>query len=303
MAYIELRFSLAAPSVETVSDTLLQWGAVSVSVEDEAAGSEQESPLFDEPGVERTQDVWQSNRVSALFCEQAEADRALLRLMQEKVLTDLHQVERAVIEEKDWVRDTQAQFGPFRVHEQLWIVPSWSTAPADCHTKDVITLQLDPGLAFGTGSHATTSMCLRWLLAHHPQLRGQSLLDYGCGSGILAILAQRLGAQPVVAVDLDANAVTATLDNARSNATPLQACHPDQLGGQRYDHIVANILANPLKLLAPVLARHGKPGGLVALSGILARQFDDLRQTYAPYCDLQIFESLDGWVCLHGRWK
>jgi ribosomal protein L11 methyltransferase len=198
----------------------------------------------------------------------------------------------AEVPEQDWVRLTQSQFAPVDITPEFWIVPSWHEPPAQARQ----VIRLDPGLAFGTGTHPTTRMCLRWIASHAPQ--GQRVLDYGCGSGILAIGAAKFGAGEVDAVDIDEAAVRATLDNAQANGVALHAVGlPEQAQG-RYDVVLANILATPLKVLAPLLCGHVAPGGHLVLAGILERQAQELMQAYAPHARLTVADSEDGWILM-----
>jgi len=199
-----------------------------------------------------------------------------------------------VVPDEDWVRVTQAQFAPVPVTPKFWIVPSWHAVPAAAER----VIRLDPGLAFGTGTHPTTRMCLRWIAT---QARAwPRVLDYGCGSGILAIGAALHGAREIDAVDIDAAAVEATRANALANGVTLRAGLPDVAAGA-YDLVLANILAQPLKLLAPLLAGHLADGAPLVLAGILERQADEIRAAYAPWCDLSVSDSEDGWILMTGR--
>jgi ribosomal protein L11 methyltransferase len=198
------------------------------------------------------------------------------------------------VPDQDWVRLTQSQFEPVEITPSFWIVPTWHEPPAQA--REVI--RLDPGLAFGTGTHPTTRMCLRWIAQHPP--RGQRVLDYGCGSGILAIGAAKHGAATVDAVDIDEAAVRSTEANAQANGVQLAAGLPDRASGQ-YGTVLANILATPLKVLAPLLRGHVAPGGSLVLAGILARQADELKEAYAPYCSLAVSDEEDGWILMTAR--
>ncbi len=296
MAWRELTIPADEARAEALSDALLDAGALSVAVEDRAAGTDAEQALFGEPGLPAPRQAWHASLVRALFADEAAADAALLALLRDGRLDDLEGVRQDDVAEQDWVRLTQSQFQPVCVAQRLWIVPSWHQAPAgaDC------VIRLDPGLAFGTGTHPTTQLCLEWLLRHAP-LHGLEVLDYGCGSGILAIGAALLGAAAVDAVDIDPAAVDAARDNAARNAVTLRrCCHVDALPAQRFDVVLANILASPLRLLAPMLAARCKPGGQLVLSGILERQADALIAVYAPYAALRRDGVRDGWVCLSG---
>ena len=267
------------------SDALLAAGALSVDVSDPAAGTPDEAPQYGEPGEPNAR-LWPVSRLCALFASDADA-RAAFRAASDAVARPAPPHETLIVEEQDWVRATQAQFGPIRIAQDFWIVPSW----AEVHAPDAINLRLDPGLAFGTGSHPTTSLCLEWLHAHVQG--GESLLDYGCGSGILAIAGARLGAGHVVGTDVDPLAMRASEDNARANGVTASFVLPDI--------VVANILANPLTLLAPALALRVRRGGRIALSGILDAQADAVAATYAPWFTIAPWKVRDGWVLLAGE--
>lgn len=296
MPYREILIAAGHELALRLCDELLELGALSVDVEDRLAGSEHERGLFGEPGMPAPEMAWSDNLVRALFADEAAADSALLGLLGAGVLADLQGVRQHDVAEQDWVRLTQSQFQPVHIADRLWIVPSWHEAPPGAAT----VIRLDPGLAFGTGTHATTQLCLRWLL-DAGALPGRSVLDYGCGSGILALGAGLLGAAEVAAVDIDEAAVEATRLNARANELRLaHACHVDELPPRRYDIVIANILATPLRLLAPLLAARVVPGGQLVLSGILQRQSAELIEAYAPHARLRVWAELDGWVCLAG---
>ena len=201
---------------------------------------------------------------------------------------------------QDWVRLTQSQFEPIEITPQLWIVPTWHEA--DETDAQRINLRLDPGLAFGTGSHPTTRLCLKWLVQHLPTAQGATVLDYGCGSGILAIAAKKLGAGTVLGTDIDAQAVQSSVDNALMNQTDAQFVLPDAMPQDgKYQIVIANILSNPLKLLAPALVNYVQSGGFLVLSGILERQTEELIQAYAPYMEMSLWRAEDGWICLVGQ--
>ena len=295
MSYREVTLPVSEEQAEALSDALMELGALSVSVEDRFGDTAQEQALYGEPGMPPPKGAWEQSLLRALFADETQADAALAALMAEGLLADLHEVQQRAVEDQDWVRLTQSQFQPVSIADALWIVPSWHEPPA----VDVPIIRLDPGLAFGTGTHPTTRLCLEWL-ARQP-LQGSRVLDYGCGSGILAIAAAKFGADAVVGVDIDPDAVLATQANATANAVTLQAGLPDRVGESKFDIVVANILSAPLKLLAPAIAAHVKPGGWLVLSGILDRQADELIDAYAPYAALHIDNTLDGWVCLAGR--
>jgi ribosomal protein L11 methyltransferase len=305
----ELVLHSSEAQAEALSDALLEAGVLSVSVEDADRDTAAEQPLFGEPGTEPAVQAWEHNRVVALLPDGAdpaqiiEAVRAALDADHAGALRDwtLRDVPDA-----DWVRLTQSQFGPIHIGERIWIVPSWHRddpgvpefAQQDGAGQGV-RIELDPGLAFGTGSHPTTHLCLAWLEAELPP--GASVLDYGCGSGILAIAARKLGAGRTWAVDIDEQAVIATRDNARVNGVELQAMLPDALAAGHSDVVVANILSNPLKVLAPMLCGRVAPGGSLVLSGVLARQAEEVCAVYARWLPMSVWRERDGWVCLHGR--
>jgi ribosomal protein L11 methyltransferase len=287
----ELRLLVPKDRVETVSDALEALDALSVSVEDADAQTDSEQALFGEPGMPPPRGGWISSRVIALFPTE-DAAREASALLQAQEFFDGCQV--AGIEdvpEQDWVRLTQSQFAPVEITPRFWIVPTWHQPPEQaCQV-----IRLDPGLAFGTGTHPTTRMCLRWI-ARQP-LAGQRVLDYGCGSGILAIGAARFGATDIDAVDIDEAAVHATEANALANDAALNAGLPERAQG-RYQTVLANILASPLKVLAPLLCAHVAPGGSLVLAGILERQTEELKQAYAPYAQLEVADTEDGWVLM-----
>jgi ribosomal protein L11 methyltransferase len=279
--------------VEPVSDALAdELGALAVSVEDAQADSEVEQAMFGEPGLPPPRAGWAQSTVRALFDDAAKATHAATLLLAQDWAQHGVQVQSLVtVPDEDWVRITQAQFAPVEITPTFWIVPSWHEAPAAA--KKVI--RLDPGLAFGTGTHPTTRMCLRWI-ARHAQ-PWDRVLDYGCGSGILAIGAALHGAKAIDAVDIDTAAVESTRANASANGVVLHAALPDAACGT-YGLVLANILAKPLTLLAPLLSGHLSCGASLVLAGILERQADELRQAYAPHCSLDVADSEDGWVLM-----
>jgi ribosomal protein L11 methyltransferase len=290
MPYIALRFD--TEDADAWSDALLACGALSVEASDPNAGTPSESPQYHEPG-EAGAAPWRVSRLVALFADDADADAALRRAAA-ALDRDVPVHDTWTIAEQDWVRATQAQFGPIRVAEALWIVPSWCEAPAQGHA-----IRLDPGLAFGTGSHPTTRLCLEWLLATIRS--GESMLDYGCGSGILAIAAVKLGADPVYGTDVDPQALRASADNASANRVVATFVSPDALPARRFDIVVANILANPLILLAPALAARVRSGGRLALAGVLEAQADEVAGAYGAWFKLRAWRATEGWVLLAGE--
>ncbi len=300
MSWTEIVIEVERTQAEALSDALMEIGALSVSVEDADVGTEAEQPLFGEPGMEPTEAAWEHSRVVALT--PADADHAALvtEAAAAAGLADatLNYTLREVAEQ-DWVRLTQSQFEPIHIGKNIWVVPSWHDAP----DPSALVLELDPGLAFGTGSHPTTRLCMEWLEAHPPvDLR---VLDYGCGSGILAMVAKKLGAREVIGIDIDPQAIEAARENTARNQCEVAYYVPDDFAASGHEHafdvVVANILANPLKLMAPMLAGRVKPGGQLVLSGVLATQVEDVTAIYRPFIELSVWREHEGWVALAGR--
>lgn len=295
--WVSVALDTDAAHAERLSDALLAAGAISVSVEDAQAGTPAETPQFGEPdgrGPLATP-LWSESRVVALFEPTADL-RSLIDVAVTAAGIDVPaDVEIQEVAEQDWVRLTQSQFDPIRISEKLWIVPSWHAAP----DPEALNLVLDPGLAFGTGSHPTTALCLEWLAG---SLRGgEAVLDYGCGSGILGIAAARLGARSVLGVDIDENALIAARDNAAANGVEITLRHSRVPLPERFDIVIANILTNPLCVLAPLLAERVASGGRMVLSGVLEAQADAVIAAYAAYIPLAVGGVRDGWVRLEGR--
>ena len=294
--WVSARIIADAQQADALGDALMEAGALSVTVEDADAGTPEETPQYGEPGM-ATQLVWARSVLSALF----DADQPVAEIVT-ACAADLGVDAELTIEavpETDWVRATQAQFDPIPIGGPLWIVPTWHTPPE----ADAINLVLDPGLAFGTGSHPTTRMCLQWLVRERPT---GSILDYGCGSGILAIAAAKLGAREVVGVDIDPQAVRSAHDNADANAVTaafLDASDtlPTPYDTQKYDVVLANILANPLRVLAPALIARLKPGASLVLAGLLAEQAEELIGIYSPWLQMQVGDTQEGWSLLVGN--
>lgn len=284
---------LMAPeaAVEMVGDALVALDALSVSVEDADALTPAEQALFGEPGMPPPREGWQRSRVVALFPTEAAAREAAALLQPQDFFEGCQVVGVQAVVEQDWVRLTQSQFDPVEITPTFWIVPTWHEPPDQA--KEII--RLDPGLAFGTGTHPTTRMCLRWTAQHGAH--GQRVLDYGCGSGILAIGAAKFGAAEIDAVDIDPAAVESTTLNAEANHATLKSGLPDAAKGE-YDLVLANILATPLKVLAPLLCQHVKSGGHLVLAGILSRQADELKAAYAPWVALEVSDEEDGWILM-----
>ncbi|MEP6825154.1 MAG: 50S ribosomal protein L11 methyltransferase [Ramlibacter sp.] len=287
----ELRLLCPEDRVETLSDALDALDALSVSVEDADAQTDAERALFGEPGMPPPKEGWQRSRVLALFAAEAAATGAVALLQVQDFFAGCQLLGVVPVPDQDWVRLTQSQFAPVEITPEFWIVPTWHEPPAQARQ----VIRLDPGLAFGTGTHPTTRMCLRWI-AQHP-LQGRRVLDYGCGSGILAIGAAKYGAASVDAVDIDVAAVQSTQANAQANGAVLLAGLPDRAHG-RYAVVLANILATPLKVLAPLLCAHVGPGGALVLAGILERQADELKLAYQLYARLEVADTEDGWILM-----
>lgn len=288
---------------EDISDFLLDQGALSVSVEDADRDTEVEQPLYGEPGMELLAYAWQRNHVIALLDDETETEALLLSLAVEFGEDEYVVSSMTEVEDKDWVRLTQTQFDPMQLGQHIWIVPSWHMDSHDVlqirQNKDNLVIQLDPGMAFGTGSHATTRLCAEWL-EQYP-LEGKSVLDYGCGSGILSIIAAKLHAADIVGIDIDPQSVDTARNNALINQCQVYYGLADELPEGRFDVVVANILANPLKALAPLLSNRVRPGGYLVLSGILEGQYEQMIDFYRPWIQLDVWSSDEGWVCLHGQ--
>lgn len=299
MSWTEIVLEVPRDQTEQISDALIESGALSVSVEDADEGTDAERPLFGEPGMEPKEHAWEHSRVVALApasadCAAIVRDACLLCEIAEPLAFSLREVA-----EQDWVRLTQSQFEPIHIGRHIWVVPSWHEAP----DPDAVVLELDPGLAFGTGSHPTTRLCMEWLEAHAPA--GKTMLDYGCGSGILAMLGKKLSLGSVDGVDIDEQAITSAHDNAERNHCEINFFLPEDFKAvrstTRYDLVMANILSSPLKLMAPMLCGRVAGGGALVLSGVLARQADEVITSYAPFISLSVWAELDGWVALAGR--
>ncbi|PSJ79589.1 50S ribosomal protein L11 methyltransferase [Neisseria iguanae] len=292
MPYQQITLAVRDTAAEPLADALMGHGALSAAIEDAYAGTENEQAIFGEPGMPAEQ-IWQQSKVIALFSEQDEAAAVIRAAAEECGLADLTYTTE-ILEDQDWVRLTQAQFDPIQISDRLWITPSWHEAP----DKNAVNLQLDPGLAFGTGSHPTTRLCLQWLDA---QLKGgESVLDYGCGSGILAIAALKLGAGLAVGVDIDNQAIRASKANADQNNVQARFYLPDAVPKGQFDVVVANILANPLRMLGEMLAGRTQSGGRIILSGLLDEQVEELSEIYSQWFDIEPAEIEEGWARLSG---
>ena len=295
MAWLSLKIAARDNSAELISDRLMELGALSAIIEDANADTLDEQPIFGEPG-DPPPGIWVQNTVSALFDVGVDITQVISDLNNTTGFKDLSFTTENIAEQ-DWVRATQSQFDPIKIRDNLWIVPTWHAAP----NPDALNIVLDPGLAFGTGSHPTTHLCLSWL--SDTITKNQTVLDYGCGSGILAIAAKKLGAELVVGTDIDAQAIQSSHYNAAQNGVDAQFYLPDELLlaklGQ-YDVVVANILSSALSVLAPALAQFCKSGGKIALSGILKEQVNQVSAIYAEWFDMQAPVFMDAWVLLTG---
>lgn len=293
MGWKSVSFLTDAAHAEPMCDALLEAGALSASLEDADAGTPDEQPQFGEPGSVNSPG-WEHSRVVALLEADADIDALLAEAAAAIGLPSVAEYSVEDVAEQNWVQLTQSQFDPIRVSERLWIVPSWHESPDPA----AVNLILDPGMAFGTGSHPTTRLCLEWL--EHNVTAECTVLDYGCGSGILAIAAARLGAGRVAGVDIDPQAVDAARANAeRNGVTALFADSAQPVAGE-YDLVVANILSNPLRVLAPAICAHVRSGGRLALSGILREQAEEIIGIYAQWLPMQVADTREDWVCLSG---
>ena len=295
--WISVTLQADAARAEALSDALMEAGALSVAIEDADAGTAAETPQFGEPGHFPSA-LWEHSRVIALIdgaTPAVELEAMLAAAAQAAGLASVPRFTTAAVAEQNWVQLTQSQFDPIRISARLWIVPSWHTAP----DPSAINIELDPGMAFGTGSHPTTQLCLEWLCDSITP--GCSVLDYGCGSGILAIAAAKLGAGEVLGIDIDEKAVEAARDNAERNATTIRLQHSGVPLGDCFDIVVANILTNPLCVLAPPIAARVAPGGRVALSGVLETQAAQVIEAWAPFITLHVGATHEGWIRLEGQ--
>lgn len=275
---------------DAVVDTMEAAGAVSITWQD----AEDDPILEPKPGEMR---LWDNLVVTALYEEDTDLTKLLLELEVRKIDWQISALQQETIEDQPWERAWMDSFQPMCFGERLWIYPSWYETPDD----DSVKLLLDPGLAFGTGTHPTTALCLEWLDGQ--DMTGKTVLDYGCGSGVLAIAALKLGATQAVGTDIDPQALQATLDNAERNhidLSQLHTCYPDALPQQTHDVVMANILAGPLVELAPVLLARLRKGGQLILSGILAEQTEAITNAYQPSLDNLIIKQKDDWIRVSG---
>ena len=303
MSWTEVVIEIARDHAESLSDALMEAGALSVSVEDADEGTDQERPLFGEPGMVPTEAAWDHSRVVALTDVDADQAAIVAEAAAAIGLAATPAFSTRSVADEDWVRLTQSQFAPIHIGKNIWVVPSWHEAP----DPEALILELDPGLAFGTGSHPTTRLCMEWLEAHPAP--GKTVLDYGCGSGILAMVAKKLGAGDVAGVDIDPQAIESARDNAARNHCEIDYYLPDDFAASAkpqhasgtFDTVVANILSSPLKVMAPMLAGRVAPGGFLILSGVLARQAEEVAAAYSPFIKLNVWAEQDGWVALQGQ--
>ena len=293
MSWISLNIEASDSNAEALTEALMVLGALSASIEDANAETVDEQPIFGEPG-DPPPGIWRQNVVSALFDADTDIAQVMSSLGEATGLTGLRYTTETIAEQ-DWVRATQSQFDPIRIRDDLWIVPSWHDAP----NPTGLNIVLDPGLAFGTGSHPTTHLCLSWLA--DTITGGEQVLDYGCGSGILAIAAKKLGAGQVVGVDIDAQAIQSSCYNAERNDVNAEFFMADRFSGTTYDIVVANILSSALSVLAPALAAACRPQGRIALSGILREQAAQVSGIYDEWFDMDAPVFMDSWVLLTGR--
>lgn len=293
MAWLQACIETESQLAERLADALIEVGALSVTIEDALAGTAYEEAIFGEPG-EKTGQLWQHSRVVTLFKDDVDVTQLIAALCHQHGLM-LPSFTVETVPEQDWVQATQAQFEPISISPRLWIIPTWHTPPV----PEAINLQLDPGLAFGTGSHPTTRLCLEWLDNH---ITGNEVVvDYGCGSGILAIAALKLGAIRAIGVDIDAQALQASHNNAKQNGVSAEFYLPDQIPSIKCDMLLANILANPLRMLAGLLAGYVKKKGKIVLSGILTDQAEELTEIYSVWFDIEAAPVSDeGWIRLIG---
>jgi ribosomal protein L11 methyltransferase len=293
VAWLLLKIQANEQNADAISDRLLELGALSASIEDAQADTHAEQAIFGEPG-DPPPGIWEKNIVTAMLDESINLNTLLLNL---QTITKIERFNYSteIIAEQDWVRATQAQFDPIQITDKLYIVPTWHEAP----DSEAINIILDPGLAFGTGSHPTTHLCLEWLTKQ----KLTSVLDYGCGSGILAIAAKMLGANKVIGVDIDEQAIIASEYNAQQNQVNILFYDANTFSYDTFDIVIANILSSALMVLAPALANYCKSGGQLALSGILEAQTDALILRYSEWFDMNPPEQMDAWILLTGTKK
>lgn len=292
MAYLQVTMQTPSNYAEALSEILMRQGALSTAIQDAFAGTDKEQPIFGEPG-EPIDERWEESLLIGLFNQEQKVAQIIKAACKELKLPQ-YPITIEAVPEQDWVRLTQAQFDPIQISKRLWVTPTWH----EVTDPEAINLKLDPGLAFGTGSHPTTRLCLEWLDVH--LLKEVSVLDYGCGSGILAIAALKLGAKSALGIDIDTQAIEASHSNAIQNKVKATFTSPDQAPIGQFDVVLANILANPLRLLGQMLAERTQAGGTIVLSGILEEQATELADIYQQWFKMNEPIFLDGWTCLTG---
>lgn len=292
MSFQQLKINIDSKRAEQLSDIFFDLGALSVSIEDQYEGTELEQPIFNEPGMD-VEGLWDHSTVVVLLGADDNIDELVSNAKHELASEFEYVLEQ--VDDQDWVRLTQSQFEPIEVTPKLFIVPSWHTIP----NQDATGIILDPGLAFGTGSHPTTFMCLKYLSENVTST--MEVLDYGCGSGILAITAKKIGAARVDGVDIDPQAIESSLFNAENNQVKVNFCLPNTFTAQEYDLVVANILSNPLRMLASALASYVKQNGKIVLSGILVDQIEEMGAIYNQWFEMTTYTTQEGWACLEGK--
>ena len=292
MSWTNLLVQTNKKEVDSISDFLLELGAISTSIQDSNLYQNNEELIFGEPN-NQSQQFWENNTVQALFENSIDIEIIKAALMA-KFDTPTYSIGVSNIQDQDWVKLTQSQFSPIKIHDKLWIIPTWH----EIQDKKALNLILDPGLAFGTGTHPTTHLCLLWLLDNVN--KDVTVLDYGCGSGILGIAAKKIGAKKVFGVDIDDQAIKSSRDNAEINNVEIFWNNTEIKVDYRTELVVANILSSALSVLAPALAGHCKPNGKIALSGILQSQEKDLKKIYSQWFDFQPSHYKDGWVLISG---
>lgn len=293
MTFRSVTFDLSRDDADALGDALREHGALSVSVEDAQEGTDTEKPIFGEPGADGG--LWEHCRMTVLFDIDVDAGAVITQTCGELDITAPTSTD-TIVDDVDWVLKNREQFQPIRISDRVWIVPTWHSAPH----ADAINISLDPGAAFGTGSHPTTRLCLQWLEGNLRPSEKPLVIDYGCGSGILAIAAMKLGAAKAIGVDIDRQAVEAARFNAQQNAVTIEFSTTEQTLDAVADITVANILANPLKVLAPLLASHTRAGGALVLAGILDHQAEEIIAIYRPWFDMSVWKSDEGWSCMAG---
>ena len=293
MAWQALEFEVSGADVEALSDALFDAGALSIDVTDADEGSVKERAIYLEPGEEILLS-WGYNLVVGLFDKDIEVADIFSFVSDVLQPLQLSPPQTRLVDDQDWVRLTQQQFQPIQITKRLQISPSWSAVKVTSE----INIILDPGLAFGTGSHPTTQLCLHWLESN--LVSGQTVIDYGCGSGVLGIAAKMFGAGRVVGIDIDEDALAASQYNALRNEVDLEVVPAGDSFNEQVDIVIANILPSPLKVLAPLFSQLVKPGGDIVLSGILVSHEQELLSIYGRWFEMSTFQTMDDWVCLQG---